>query len=183
MKPRSSRTPAFSGTAGCFTHYFADYNLLSFMVWLQDHSDSTGFSSYSPFPLPVVPPFLVATALQLSGAGYPCSHHLLLFFRWLPPRYSLFISWLLFPPPHFISVYWRVLCMQSSFYRLGPNCVSEHTEAIFPCNKYTSRDASIRLESCPRCVFNKHEKKILSHPTTFPSGYKVFLLSLSFKTA
>lgn len=138
---RSSRTPAFSGTAGCFTHYFADYNLLSFMVWFQNHSDFTDFSSYSPFPLPVVPPLLVDPALQLLGAGYPCSHNLLLFFRWLSPRYSLFIPWLLFPPPHFISVYWRVLCMQRSFYRLGPNCVSEHTEAIFPCNKCTSRDA------------------------------------------
>lgn len=141
MKPCSSRSPAFSGTAGSFTRYFANYNLLSFIVWIQDHSDSAGFSSYSPFPLPVVPPFLVVIALQVSGAGYPCSLNLLLFFRWLCPRYSLFNSWLLFPPPHFISVYWRVFCMQRSSCRLGPNCVSEHTQAIFPCNKCTSRDA------------------------------------------
>lgn len=38
LETSQQQTPAFSGRASCFTHYFADYNLLSFIMWLQDHS-------------------------------------------------------------------------------------------------------------------------------------------------
>lgn len=134
--------------AGLFTCNFGSYNLLSFMACLQDGSDHC-FHFIISLPLYQLP----SVALTLLGCrcspGFGSWTSLLTKSQaafcsfsggspWDIPFLFLGFSSL---PSFFIPGCWKVLCMQSSFCRLGPNCVSESTEAIFPCNKYTSRDA------------------------------------------
>lgn len=121
-------------------------NIICSVLWHGSKTFQTPLVSphFLSSPLQVVPPFSVATALQLSGAGHPCSlslKPLSAIFQMAFPEIFPFYFLAALSSLHFIPVCWRVLRMQSNFCRLGPNCVSESTEAIFPCNKYTSRDA------------------------------------------